>query len=105
MRPGEGQGGVGGGAEDARPGPCGPRPAGGGIRPRPADGPGTAPEFDKSARGRNADISGDRPIRCAGHLDARGAERVSEPPTTNPLPVEAAMVIVPPAWVTLPLTE
>ena len=32
-------------------------------------------------------------------------ERVSEPPTTNPLPVEAAMVIVPPAWVTLPLTE
>src|SRR2546427_124562 len=24
---------------------------------------------------------------------------------TNPLPVEAAMVIVPPAWVTLPLTE
>jgi len=31
-------------------------------------------------------------------------ERVSEPTTAKPLPVEPAMVIVPPAWVTLPLT-
>src|SRR2546425_2158630 len=31
-------------------------------------------------------------------------ERIREPATTKPFPVEAAMVIVPPAWVTLPLT-